>query len=149
MSGWRAAAVGDDDAIAALCEGGGGARGRSHATAARLALGVLRREPDLGRALVLDDGGAVRGYAFVIGFWSNELGGHVRAVDEIFIEPALRRRGHARALIAELSRAEAGRGAPIAVALSAGARSRFPLHERLAFIAVHRLVSACLGEVAR
>jgi hypothetical protein len=44
-------------------------------------LEALRGDPRRGRAVVLDIQGQVSGYAVLIAFWSNELGGDICVVD--------------------------------------------------------------------
>jgi ribosomal protein S18 acetylase RimI-like enzyme len=68
-------------------------------------LSILRAEPIRGRALVLDVNGAIGGYTILISFWSNELGGEVIVIDELYVRPSYRRRGHARDLLISLARA--------------------------------------------
>jgi len=65
-------------------------------------LQVLRDEPARGKAVVAEIDGQVVGYALLISFWSNELGGEVCIVDELYIEPAFRRRGRAGQLLDSL-----------------------------------------------
>src|SRR5215472_435438 len=55
----------------------------------RTTLEVLRRAPDRGRAVVLDIQGQVSGYALLIGFWSNEVGGDVCEVDELSLSRSI------------------------------------------------------------
>jgi GNAT superfamily N-acetyltransferase len=74
-----------------------------------MARATLRRfvaEPLRGRAVVLDASAGVVGYAFLCSFWSNELGGEVCIVDELYVAPAARGRGAATSLITGLSRRE-------------------------------------------
>ena len=53
----------------------------------RQTLHVLRTQPQRGRAVVLELAGHLCGYALLISFLSNELGGEVCAIDEIYVEP--------------------------------------------------------------
>ena len=55
----------------------------------RITLAKLRDEPDRGRALVCDIEGKTVGYALLISFWSNELGGEVCNIDELFRRGAI------------------------------------------------------------
>ncbi len=96
---------------------------------------ALRERPERGRAIALELDGAVRGYALVIAFWSNELGGEVAIVDELYVAPDARGRGHGSEFFAGLAGGAAW--APPSVALSlettpANARAR-RLYERLGF----------------
>ncbi|HVO20497.1 MAG TPA: GNAT family N-acetyltransferase [Anaeromyxobacter sp.] len=97
----------------------------------RATLATFRGEPVRGRAVVLEEEGRLEGYALLASFWSNELGGEVCNVDEIYVAPSVRRRGHAAAL---LEAVEAGPPlwprSPVAVELevspsNAGARSLY------------------------
>jgi len=99
-------------------------------------LAMFRREPWRGRALVVEAGGDIVGYALLVSFWSNELGGEVCDIDELYVRPTHRSRGHGSALLEAL-----GRGSTLwpsdAVALALevtpdNARAR-ALYERLGF----------------
>lgn len=69
----------------------------------RRTLQMLRAQPARGRAVVLDGEGQCQGYALLISFWSNELGGECCSIDELYVTPRERSRGHATALFRELS----------------------------------------------
>lgn len=69
----------------------------------RATLAILRTEPARGMAVVLDLDGTIAGYGFLISFWSNELGGEVVVIDELYIKPAHRSQGHGRELVRLLS----------------------------------------------
>ena len=81
-------------------------------------LEALRASPTRGLAAVLEVEGQVRGYTLLISFWSNELGGEVCEVDELFVEPDLRSAGLASMLLRSIAD---GSGpwpqVPVAVAL--------------------------------
>lgn len=62
-------------------------------------LHILKTNPIRGRALVLEIDGKTAGYAFLISFWSNELGGEVCHIDELYVRPTYRSQGHGSALI--------------------------------------------------
>jgi ribosomal protein S18 acetylase RimI-like enzyme len=139
---WREASPADDDAIVAWCAAlnheDPGPRPVPEAHA-RATLATFRREPVRGRAAVLVVDGVTAGYAFLVSFWSNELGGEVCTVDELYVAPAHRGRGYAAALLRALA---AGDGpwprAPVAMELEvspANVRAR-ALYERLGFRAI-------------
>ena len=129
---WRTARVDDDDAIVSLSLAlfaEDPSPERITAERVRRTLGVLRDEPLRGRAVVLELDGRIAGYAFLITYWSNELGGEICIVDELYIEPASRNRGHATALLTSL------RDSPVALELEvtpANVHAR-ALYERLGF----------------
>jgi ribosomal protein S18 acetylase RimI-like enzyme len=102
----------------------------------RRTLAALREAPWRGRAVVLELDGQLCGYALLVAFWSNELGGEVCVLDEIYVAPQHRGSRHATRLIEALA-APTGPLAPPAVALTLeitpdNARARH-LYERLGF----------------
>jgi GNAT superfamily N-acetyltransferase len=137
---WRAAAIGDDARVVEMSSrlfAEDPALEDVPVAHTRTTLLRLRAEPARGRAIVAEVEGGVVGYAFLISVWSNELGGEVCLVDELFVEDAYRGRGIAQALFAELARdAVRLRGVhPAALALEVSpknARAR-ALYERLGF----------------
>ena len=103
----------------------------------KLTLAKLRDEPIRGRALVCDIEGSTVGYALLISFWSNELGGEVCNIDELFVAQDYRGRGLATALLDELA---AGRSSlwpsrPVALELEVSPQNRSAraLYQRLGF----------------
>lgn len=70
----------------------------------RRSLRGLAEHPDRGQVVVAEADGCVAGYAIVIWFWSNEYGGLLAVVDELWVEPGQRGRGVASGLFAWLRR---------------------------------------------
>lgn len=65
----------------------------------------LQRMPERGRIVVFDaPSGPCIGYAILIPYWSNEFGGSVVEVDELFVRPEFRGRGIGRAFFAWIER---------------------------------------------
>ncbi len=102
----------------------------------RATLSTLRREPWRGRAVVLDLGAQVVGYALLLAFWSNELGGEVCEVDELFVAPEFRGRGHGAALFEAIERGDVWPAAAIALGITPGNARARRLYERLGFAEV-------------
>jgi len=139
--GWRAATVADDDALVAL----GLALQREDPgpypvdeAQYRRTLAALRAAPTRGRAVVLDGPeGVVVGYALLVTWWNNELGGELLVIDELYVAPAHRGAGHGRALIEAARRGAFTDGAPVAAVVEVypdNVRAR-ALYERLGFAA--------------
>jgi ribosomal protein S18 acetylase RimI-like enzyme len=57
---------------------------------------VLIAKPCRGRLMLFEEGKLLRGYALLIPYWSNEFGGTLLFVDEIFVAPEARGRGIGR-----------------------------------------------------
>ena len=57
----------------------------------------LLADPSRGRIVLFVEEQSLRGYALLIPFWSNEFGGTLLFVDEIFVVPEARCRGIGRA----------------------------------------------------
>jgi ribosomal protein S18 acetylase RimI-like enzyme len=78
------------------------------------------------------------GYAILIAFWSNELGGEVCHVDELFVTRDLRGRGHGRELFTAITSGDLWPSPIVAIALGVtpdNARAR-RLYEQLGFATV-------------
>jgi ribosomal protein S18 acetylase RimI-like enzyme len=113
----------------------------------RRTLETFRREPWRGRAAVLEVDGAVQGMTLLASFWSNEFGGEICQVDELYVSPAARGGGHGTKLFAALERGELWPSRPVALALgvtSGNSRAR-RLYERLGFKAVGTNMVRALG----
>ena len=59
--------------------------------------------PERGRIVLFLEGANTQGYSIVIPFWSNELGGTVLSIDELFVDPAARCRGIGRYFLESLA----------------------------------------------
>jgi ribosomal protein S18 acetylase RimI-like enzyme len=104
---WRIATIPDDEALVAMSLDlyrEDPAPRPVPAEQTRRTLERFRAEPSRGRALVLEGNGRPLGYALLASFWSNELGGEVCTVDELFVKPEARGQGHGRRLLEELLR---------------------------------------------
>jgi ribosomal protein S18 acetylase RimI-like enzyme len=70
----------------------------------RRTLREIEVNPIRGAAAVLELGHQRCGYALLISFWSNEFGGEICAIDELYVEPEFRGRGFATLLIQSLAK---------------------------------------------
>jgi len=135
---WRMAKPEDDDAVVEMCmrlydEDPGHLTVRPENI--RATLQALRREPCRGRAVVLEIEHRLSGYALLIAFWSNELGGHICEVDELFVVPGHRSQGHGKSLFDGISQGQLWPTPIAGIALgvtSDNVRAR-RLYERLGF----------------
>jgi GNAT superfamily N-acetyltransferase len=67
-----------------------------------LTFDMLSKHPDYGRLVVIEYDRISIGYSLVINFWSNEYGGIIANIDELYIIPEYRSRGIATRFIDSL-----------------------------------------------
>ena len=135
---WRMAKPEDDDAVVEMCmrlydEDPGHLTVRPENI--RATLQALRREPCRGRAVVLEIEHRLLGYVLLIVFWSNELGGHICEVDELFVVLGHWSQGHGKSLFDGISQGQLWPTPIAGIALgvtSDNVRAR-RLYERLGF----------------
>ena len=137
---WRIATVADDDAVVSMCmalnaDDPGPVPVKPEQVLRTLA--KLREEPARGCAMVCEADGLVVGYALLISFWSNEMGGEVCNIDELYVDKRYRGRGLATELVEGLARGEESlwRGQPVALALEVSPQNERAraLYARLGF----------------
>lgn len=99
----------------------------------RETLALFEREPARGRALVAEVKDRLVGYALLVPFWSNGVGGEVCEVDELYVRAERRGEGLGSALFRAIDDGRFGAFAGIALGVSpANVRAR-RLYERLGF----------------
>lgn len=105
-------------------------------------LEVFGADPARGLCLVLDGGaGELQGYALVVSYWSNELGGNLTHLDEVYVAPAARGRGAGAELIALLADGRVGWPETVGLQLEVSPANRRAraLYERSGFQAIRNL----------
>jgi GNAT superfamily N-acetyltransferase len=135
---WRAAEILDDPAVVAL---GLALYAEDPSepvpeSSFRRTLEMFRGSPWRGGTVVLALDGKVVGYAFLVAYWSNELGGDVCAIDELYVAPAARSRGWGSRLIEALAAGSPlwpGGAVALALGVSPGNHRARALYERLGF----------------
>ena len=105
MPYWRVARVEDDEAIVSMSLSLYHGDPPVTAEQIRETLALFRGQPVRGRALILDIDGRPGGYAFLVSFWSNELGGDICTIDELYLEPRARSQGYGSQLVEALQAA--------------------------------------------
>jgi GNAT superfamily N-acetyltransferase len=102
----------------------------------RETLALFERDRARGRAVVLDVLGRLAGYALLVPYWSNEQGGEICEVDELYVRAEQRGEGFGSALFAAIDCGSFGAFVGVALGVSpANSRAR-RLYERLGFRAV-------------
>jgi GNAT superfamily N-acetyltransferase len=133
---WRQATPEDREEIVSMClalnrEDPGFAP--VEAEQVRGTLAVFERQPGRGRAVVAEVGDGVAGYALLVPFWSNELGGEVCEVDELYVRPERRNEGLGSALFEAIDAGRFGAFAATALGVTPGNPGARRLYERLGF----------------
>jgi len=64
-----------------------------------LTIRELSNNPNRGRIVIFEEGKVAIGYAILIPYWSNEYGGDVLHIDELYVKPDYRGRGIATRFI--------------------------------------------------
>ncbi len=90
-------------------------------------------EPSRGSVIVFAEADETRGYALLVPYWSNEYGGTIVHVDELFVVPAARSRGIARQFFEFLSRTRPFDAVAIALEVSPANLRAQRLYESLGF----------------
>ena len=93
----------------------------------------LIKHPSVGKIILFCEGNAVRGYALLVPYWSNEFGGTLLFVDELFVVPVHRGRGIGRSLFRYLERKRQFRPVALGLAVNPGNCRARRLYESLGF----------------
>jgi ribosomal protein S18 acetylase RimI-like enzyme len=94
----------------------------------------LARHPEKGRILLFVAGETVVGYAIVIRYWSNEYGGDILFVDELYVKPDWRRRGIASRFFEYLSTCEPTTVKALALEVRPSNERAFRYYQKLGFV---------------
>ena len=99
----------------------------------RRSVAAQRRLPGSGRFLLFRVGEETVGYALLLSRWSNEHGGRVAIVDELYVAPAWRGLGIAREFLREAPRLAGGEVVGVELEVSPHNRRALALYQRLGF----------------
>ncbi len=102
----------------------------------------LGANPALGRIVVFREDGAARGYALLIPHWSNEYGGIVLCIDELFVTPEYRSRGIGRSFFEFLDKQRPFDAIALNLEVSPGNTRARRLYESLGLRQRHNLMLA-------
>ena len=93
----------------------------------------LSTHPDKGAITIMRLGGTIVGYAVVIYFWSNEYGGDIAHIDELYVRPQWRNRGVGASCIEQVTRAKGKKLKGIRLEVTPGNRRAFAFYSRHGF----------------
>ncbi len=89
--------------------------------------------PEKGRIIVFDIDNTIVGYAILVFFWSNEFGGDVIEVDELFVQSDYRNRGIGRTFLQSLEETWQGRAVALALQTTPTNERAIAFYQRLGF----------------
>jgi len=99
----------------------------------RNTIAMLTAKPDLGSILIIESGEEVAGYAILVNFWSNEYGGIMLNIDELYVTPPHRGKGFASALIRHLAETRYNNAVALQLEVGAGNTAARRLYDSLGF----------------
>jgi len=93
----------------------------------------FRRRPHKGRILIFEAGREIAGYALLVFYWSNELGGDVITIDELYVKDEWRNQGIGTAFFKHLSSHCAAGAKELALEVTPSNRRALEFYRRLGF----------------
>ncbi len=96
-------------------------------------LDALTDHPDRGSIVVLENGGKIIGYSLLINYWSNELGGNLLVMDELYIIDKYRGQGVGTAFIEHVISSNRGKAVALQLEVTANNVRARKLYVRLGF----------------
>ena len=93
----------------------------------------LVSHPSRGRIVLFHAEGSLCGYALVVPYWSNEFGGTLLFIDEMFVVPEARNRGIGRSFFRDLDETRPFEAVALALEVSPGNHRARRLYESLGF----------------
>ncbi len=98
-----------------------------------LTIDFFLANPSQGRIVLFEEGGALRGYALLVPYWSNEFGGPLVVVDELFVIPEARSRGIAKSFFRLLGEEKPFEAVALALEVNPGNAGALRLYQSLGF----------------
>lgn len=102
-----------------------------------LTIDFFLANPSQGRIILFEEGLSIRGYALLVPYWSNEFGGPLEVVDELFVTPEARNRGIATNFFRFLGEHKPFDAVALALEVSPGNTGALRLYQSLGFARRH------------
>lgn len=93
----------------------------------------LSQHPDYGKIMILEHEKEVIGYAMLINFWSNEFGGNIINIDELYIRKEFRSQGIGTNFIKHLVKNKFGNSVALELEVTPSNKRARKLYESLGF----------------
>lgn len=95
--------------------------------------GAFRSHPEKGRIMVIESDGVIAGYSILLDFWSNEFGGNILFVDELFVKKEYRGQSIATDFIKYISQNRSEETVALQLQVTPSNIKARKLYERLGF----------------
>ena len=96
-------------------------------------LDLLSKKSDLGAVLVIENKAEIIGYCILINYWSNEYGGNILHIDELYLKPDYRSKGIGSQLIYQLAKSKFANAVELQLEVTPGNSRAKKLYEKLGF----------------
>lgn len=93
----------------------------------------LTSHPDRGCILVIEHENEIAGYSIIINFWSNEFGGNVSFIDELYIKKEFRAKGIGTDFIKYLAENKFGNAVALRLEVTPQNKKARKLYESIGF----------------
>lgn len=94
---------------------------------------VLSKDPTRGTIIVIEHGDEIIGYAILINFWSNEFGGNIVNVDELYIKEEFRSQGIGTEFIKHVADTKFSNAVALQLEVTPDNDRAYKLYEKLGF----------------
>jgi ribosomal protein S18 acetylase RimI-like enzyme len=96
-------------------------------------IAALKSDPKKGSVLILQYHSKIIGYSILINYWSNEYGGNITNIDELYVLPEFRRKGIATAFFSRLFTRKINNSVVFQLEVTPKNKSALKLYQRIGF----------------
>jgi ribosomal protein S18 acetylase RimI-like enzyme len=96
-------------------------------------IAALKSDPEKGSVMILEYQSKIIGYSILINYWSNEYGGNITYIDELYVLPEFRRKGIASAFFSQLFTRKINNSVVFQLEVTPNNKSALELYQRIGF----------------
>jgi ribosomal protein S18 acetylase RimI-like enzyme len=93
----------------------------------------LHSNPQRGGIIIFEEGTAIIGYSILIFYWSNEFGGDILHIDELYVKPEYRERGAATSFLKHILQAFKNRTVALQLEVTSSNTRAMNYYQKLGF----------------
>ena len=94
---------------------------------------TIKLNPGIGSIIVIEKDGNIAGYSILINFWSNEYGGNILFIDELYVKKEFRKEGIGTNFIKHLKETKFGNSVALQLHITSKNIRARKLYESLGF----------------